>query len=106
MTPTEKKVLGGFLLALVGAFGTGLSWYQVSHAGVLYEKPAIFFPSVFVLGVGATFTTLQTKADPKEQRTPLWKRLTLQGRAVLIVSVVAGIANDILIHIAYGPFQE
>lgn len=107
MAPRLKQGLGGFVLALSGAYLTFSMWYQQFYRPddtyyLIYPPAPIFF----VLGVAAIFFP-----GYKEERLARgedisgmhgWKLLTPRWRWVLIVAAAVAIGNHLLFELTNG----
>ena len=66
--PRWKQQIGGLVIALIGAGFTAWGWYTALYRGYFYSKGSMFFPAVFVLGLGMTiFRVVEAQITRAEQ---------------------------------------
>jgi hypothetical protein len=97
----RTQQLGGFVIALLGAALTCWIWYTALNEGYFYRKASMLFPAFFVLGMA-----LVVFPGYKEERIArgedisglqAWRLITLRWWVVLLVALVAAVANCLLL---------
>jgi ABC-type Fe3+-siderophore transport system permease subunit len=97
---SRQRIAGGGV-ALVGAFLTGWSWYTALTRGCFYRRAGLFFPAAFVLGVGLILLPgyREERLARGEDISGLlgWRLITVRWWAVIVVALVAAVANYALL---------
>ncbi len=99
--PRRKQQVAGLVMAVIGAGFTGWSWYTALNMRYFYGKVSMFFPAVFVLGIGIiVFPSYREERKARGEdisRLQGWKLITLRWWAIIAIALVAAGANFILL---------
>ncbi len=99
--PRWKQKVGGLLLVIFGGGFWIWGWYTALNEGYYYIKASMFFPAIFVVGLG-----IIVFPGYKEERIARgedisgltgFRLLTPRWRAILIGALIMGIANYLML---------
>jgi len=101
--PRWKQRFGGLFLMLVGGGFWAWGWYTAINKGYYYEKASMFFPAVFILGLGLlifpAYKEEQERIARAEDISVLSRIKLLQPRwwVIIVVALIAGIGNYLIL---------
>jgi hypothetical protein len=105
--PRWIRRLGGlFFMLLAGGFW-GWGWYTAINKGYYYQKASMFFPAVFILGLGM----LMFPGYKEEERIARGEDISVlsrikllppRWRVILAVALIAGFGNYIIMSIVFS----
>ena len=97
--------LAGLLIMLAGGGFWIWGWYTAINRGYYYEKASMFFPAVFILGLGLVlFPVYNDERNDREDNSLIskFKLLPPSWRAILIVALVAGFGNYLILSYLFS----
>ncbi len=101
--PRWKQQFGGLLLALLGAGFTAWGWYTALYRGYFYPKASVFFPALFMVGLGLIVFPgyREERLARGEDISQLqgWRLITRRWWTILVVALAVGGTNFILLKL-------
>jgi hypothetical protein len=102
-----RRLAGLFFMLLAGGFWAW-GWYTAINKGYYYPKASMFFPAVFILGLGMLM--LPGYEEEVEQIArgenisvlSRIKRLPPRWRIILVVALIVGFGNFLLMSIVFS----